>query len=201
MAWIAEQLLTAIRDERACECITEERLVMTTGLKPRQVSDACQMLRKHQLLERLELGCYHLTQSGREALDAGNARVRSGPKNERQSGKRFVANSLRQRIWRAVCIRRKFTVPEIIALTVHGDERGDVTSNVQKYFKALSRAGYLVEMPRREPCVSPTSPGFKRWWLPDDRYTGPKAPMIRRNYTAVYDPNTETEIDISGVNK
>lgn len=198
MVWTSETILTAIGKASRRECITEARLVEITGLKERAVHDSCFKLTRHGLLEKTGRGCHRLTDAGKAALDAGKTALRSGPaKGQQESGQRIVSNALRKRIWSAMRIRRKFTVPEIIGLIVQGDERGDVTSNVQKYIKALYRAGYLVLMPRREPCVSPTSPGFKRWWLPDDKDTGPQAPVLRANMTLVYDPNTEETHDIS----
>lgn len=197
MAWISQKLLTAICEAAPEECITEVKMAELTGMESRQVEGAVRLLRKHGLLEKTGQDCHRLTSAGKEALNA-EMRLHSGPKGGWSGGaRRVIKNTLRERIWRAICIRRKFTVPEIITLVVDGNERGDVTSGTQKYIRALAKAGYLVEMKRREPCISPTSPGFKRWWLPDVRYTGPQAPAVRNGYTAVYDPNTETEIDIS----
>lgn len=197
MTWTAEQLLTVIRDSGMRECITEARLIELTGLTPRQVECSAATLRRNGLIEKTGRGCHKLTSAGKEALTAG-ARLRSGPKGSWNKGtRRKAGNTLRERVWRAIHIRRKFTVPEIITLVVDGTERGDVTSNVQKYIRALARAGYLIEMKRREPCVSPTSPGFKRWWMQDEKYTGPIAPVVRNNFTIVYDPNTEETHDIS----
>lgn len=194
MAWISEVILTAIRDDRICDCITEDHLVMVTGLEVRQIKDAVLKLRKHLFLEKTAAGCYSLTTTGLAAIISGETKLRSGPTGKWRSGRRIVKNSLRERIWRAIRIRRKFTVPEIISLVVQGDERGDVTSNVQKYIKALNRAGYLSLMPRREPCISSRSPGFKRWWLNND--TGPKAPIWHAAAKKVYDQNTEVEVAI-----
>lgn len=198
MAWTSEAILTAISGSKKTECITTELLIAATGLKERQITDACFKLCSHQLLEKTARGCYRLTAAGKLALASGKATLRSGPKSEPQSGRRQVTNTLRERIWRAIRIRKKFTVPDIISLVVQGSERGDVTSNVQKYIKALNRAGYLVLLPRREPCVSPRSPGFKRWWLPDDKNTGPQAPVWRTARNSIYDPNTETDLQLNG---
>ena len=195
MAWIAEQVLTAIRDERVCECITEGRLIMVTGLSKRQVQQSCRLLRASGLLEKTAEGCHTVTKAGLEAINAG-ARYRSGPKDATQHGKRVWKDTCRIRMWRAIRLRRKFTVPEIVSLVADDNARGDMTSNVQKYVRALAKAGYLVELPRREPCKSPTSPGFKRWWLQDDKDTGPLAPVWRLERGTVYDPNSETEIVI-----
>lgn len=199
MAWIAQQLLTAINAQRDRDCITEMDLVMRSLLTAKQVEQAALTLRRNGLIEKTGKGCHTLTAAGKKMLDAGKTALTSGPKGGGQTGKRVRKMSLRIGIWRAFRIRRKLSVPEIIALVVDGSERGDVTSNVQKYVSALAKAGYLIEMPRREPGTALTSNGFKRWWLADGKDTGPKAPVWRAARGSVYDPNTETETNIRGV--
>ncbi|MGA8147792.1 MAG: hypothetical protein WB870_09500 [Gallionellaceae bacterium] len=194
MAWIAEQLLTAIRDERVCDCITEERLVMVTGLTPRQVEAAALTLRRNGLLEKTGKGCHRITDAGMVALIAG-ASVHSGPRGKQESGKRVWKNTLRARVWSAIRIRRKFSVPELIAL-VADEGHEDITSNLQKYVRALARAGYLVELPRREPGTALTRNGYKRYWLQDAKDSGPQAPVWRVKAGTVYDPNTKIEVAI-----
>lgn len=195
MAWIAEQLLTALRDLDMRECVTEERLVELTGLTPLQVEQAALTLRRNHLLEKTGKGCHKLTSAGVEALAAG-ANVHSGPRGKRQHGKHIVTGTLRIRIWRAIRIRRKFSVPEIIPLVVDGTERGNVTSNVQKYVRALARADYLIELPKREAGTSLTSNGYKRYLLTDEKDTGLQAPVWRADKDTVFDPNTGNEVAI-----
>lgn len=187
MPWIAEQLLTAIRESDMRDCVTEARLVELTGLTPKQVADACCTLIKNHLLTRTITGCHKLTGAGKEALVSG-ANLRPGAKCAGLPGKRLYKDTLRIRVWRAIRIRRKFSVEEIIPLVVDGTERGDCTSNVLKYVLALRKAGYLVDMPIRG--------GQRRFWLPDDKDTGPQAPVWRQHASTVYDPNTEAEVAI-----
>ena len=194
MAWIAEQVLTAIRDSGMRECITEDRLLELTALSKRQVQQSCRLLRGSGLLEKTDEGCHTITKAGIEALESG-ARYRSGPKDKQHNGKRVWKNTARIRIWRAIRLRRKFSVPEIIAL-VADETSGDMTSNVQKYVRALAKAGYLIALPKREAGTSLTSNGYKRWWLPDEKDSGPEAPIWRMERGTVYDPNTKTEVAI-----
>jgi hypothetical protein len=194
MAWIAEKLLTAIRESGMRECVTEARLVEITGLTETQVARAAITLRRNDLLEKTGMGCHKLTSAGLEALAGAN--VHSGPRGKQQSGKRIFKDTLRIRVWRAIRIRRKFTVPELIVLVADENSRGDITSNVQKYVRALAKAGYLIEMPKREQGTALTSNGYKRFWLQDAKDTGPKAPVWRLELKTVYDPNTETEVAI-----
>lgn len=195
MAWIAEAVLTAIKESGMRECITEERLLELTDLTKRKVQESCRRLCHSGLLEKTAEGCHTITKAGIEALAAG-AHYRSGPKDAKQNGKRIWKNTLRIRIWRAIRIRRKFTVPEIITLVVDDSARGDVTSNVQKYVRALAKAGYLIEMAKREQGGATTSNGYKRWWLTDAKDTGPLAPVYRARQSSVFDPNTNEEVAI-----
>lgn len=194
MSWNAEQILTAIRDNGLIECVTEARLLDLTGLSKRQVQDSCRLMRHHGLLEKTDEGCHTVTKAGLEAIAAG-AKYRSGPKDAKHNGKRIWNGTSRIRIWRAMRIRRKFTVPEIITL-IADESRGDMTSNVQKYVRALVKAGYLIELPKREAGSALTSNGYKRYWLPDDKDTGPEAPVLRARIGTVYDPNTRVEVAI-----
>jgi predicted transcriptional regulator len=194
MAWIAEQVLTAINESGMRECITEARLIDLTDLTKRKVQESCRRLCNSGLLVKTDEGCHTITPAGMEALAAG-AKYRSGPKDGKHNGKRIWKNTTRILIWRAIRLRRKFSVPEIIAL-VADETNGDMTSNVQKYVRALANAGYLIELPKREAGTSLTSNGYKRWWLQDDKDTGPEAPVWRAGRGTVFDPNTNVEVSI-----
>lgn len=188
MKWTAEQLLQAIAQASPSECITEAHMVEITGLSARQVEHAALKLRKYGLLEKTGQGCHILTESGREAAAAGKT-LRSGP--TAWTSPKVNKDSLRIRAWRAMRIRRKFSIPDLCMLVAQGGEK-DIESNVGKYVRALTRAGYLIEMPKRERGTALTSNGFKRWWLQDDMDTGPLAPVWRVAAGEIYDPNTDT---------
>lgn len=191
MAWIAEQLLTAIGRAAPRDCITEAAVLLITGLTPRQIEQGILKLRKHGLVEKVEPGCHKLTDAGRAAVQSG-ARLRSGPRGNGQPGKRIHKDSLRIRVWRAIRIRRKFSIPDLVSLVAEGGEK-DIESNIRKYLSALTRAGILTELPRREAGTALTSNGYKRWWLTDGKDSGPLAPVWRQGANTVYDPNTEIE--------
>lgn len=196
MAWISEQLLTAIGRHAPAECITAERLITLAGLDARQVDNAQRKLRIHGLIELTGPGCYRLTSAGIEALAAGGAAVRSGP-NGIQPGTRIFKDTLRARVWHAIRIRRKFSVRDLEMLVAQGGER-DIGSNIGKYLRGLERAGYLVKLSRREAGTALTSNGFARWWLLDEKDTGPRAPVLSLHKGIVYDPNTEQKIQLAG---
>lgn len=192
MAWIAEQLLTAIGRAAPKDCITETSMQQITGLSARQIEQGILKLRKHGLVTKIAPGCHLLTPAGHEAFAEG-AKLRSGPRGGGQPGKRIHKDTLRIRVWRAIRIRRKFSIPDLVSLVAEGGER-DIESNIRKYLSALTRAGILTELPRRDAGTALTSNGYKRWWLRDEKNTGPLAPVWRQGANTVYDPNTETEV-------
>ncbi len=101
---------------------------------------------------------------------------------------KVVTGTIRDRVWRMLRIRRKVSVPEVIGLLSDASDSADaydrMKSNVQKYLRALNRAGYLVPM-RKEPGTALTSNGHNRYMLVRD--TGPVAPIMRAR--EVFDPN------------
>lgn len=190
MTWIAQKLLTAIGQASPDECITEVRLVELTRLEAKQVENAALTLRRRELATRVGPGCLKLTDAGREALAAG-ATITSGP-NGPQPGKRIFTDTLRSRIWTALRIRQKASIPDLIMLTAQGNAREKaLESNIGKYLRALAKAGFVSKMPRREPGTAITSNGYVRWLL--IRNTGPLAPVWRPGKSSVYDPNTTEE--------
>jgi len=194
MAWIAEQLLTAIAQHSPTECVTEARMCEITGLKPLQVERATLKLRKHELLVKTDMGCLQLTDAGREAAAAGKT-LRSGPRE--WTAPKVNKESLRIRVWRAIRIRRKFSIPDLEMLVAQGGEK-DIASNIGKYVRALEKSGYLMKMAKREAGTALTSNGFIRYWLSDDKDTGPLAPVWRKGKGTIYDPNTESEVPLCG---
>ena len=190
MPWTTETLLTAIGAVQPCDCFTEADMAKVTGLKPKQVENASQNLRRHGFITRSVRGCHTLTPAGRRALEEG-AKLRSGPKGPQTSGQRARDRGLRQRAWNALRTLKKLTIDDIIMRVVDGDER-DPRSNILKYVRALARAGYVQAMPQREAPLNATSNGCRRWLLITD--TGPESPVYRVRRDTLYDPNLEQEI-------
>lgn len=195
MIWTSNTILTAIADAYHVDCVREEDLVHTTGLTTRQVEQACLKLRKHGLLEKCEQGCHIITEAGRIAMAEGK-QITSGP-NGKHSAPKVNKNSLRIKVWRAMRIRGKFSIPELAMLVAQGGEK-DIVSNIGKYVRALQKAGYIAEMSKREKGSAVTSNGHKRYWLLPDYNTGMQAPVWRVAAKTVYDPNTELEHSLCG---
>lgn len=189
MIWTAETILKAVAKSKL-KCMTEADVMKATGLSDVQVQQACLKLRSHEFLTRTEQGCHALTETGREALAAG-VNLRSGPKG-RHIAPRVLRASLRTKVWRAMRIRGKFSIPELSMLVAEGGEK-DITSNIGKYCRALERAGFIVKMAKRELGSKLTSNGHLRYWLIPERDTGTKAPVWRERAKTVFDPNTELE--------
>jgi predicted transcriptional regulator len=189
MAWNAEKILTAIKASNPRECITEARLIELTGLNARQIRQSASTLISNGLMKRTTDECLILTSAGIAAVESGASANKP----------RVDKNTLRERIWRAIRLpnHRKFSVPEIVSLVVDENSSGDITDNVQRYIRTLSKAGFLINLPKREAGTALTSNGYKRYWLTDEKNTGPKAPIWRVKCETVFDQNTGEEIDIS----
>ncbi len=194
MAWTSQALLTAIAKAAPGECITAARMVETTGMDAGQIDHSCAKLILHGFIDRTGPGCYVLTEAGRTAIAEGK-KIVSGPKGPTGKARR-VADTVRERAWRAMRIRSKFSLPELVGLVTRDGDK-DPESNVRKYLGALQKAGYLVKLPRREAGTAPTSNGYVRWMLLPERNTGPLAPVWSPGRHSVRDPNTGAETPLS----
>jgi hypothetical protein len=202
MIWTSQAVMDAVKS-LVCPhgCVKHDAIVMHTKLTGRQVANACTKLVEHGYMEReiyaddsVKPGCYKLTALGRAAQEEG-ARLISGPKGP--SGKaKACTDTVRDRAWRSLRIRRKASVPELIGLLL--DAGSDVATvermknNLNKYMRQLELAGYLVLM-RREAPQSPTSNGAKRFLLVRD--TGRLPPIPQPKQQKVFDQNEEKQYD------
>lgn len=173
-------------------CLTIAQLEGEFDLTRRQISDAAACLSRRDYLMRMGAGCYQLTEAGLAAAANGEV-ITSGPTG-RRNRPREVRNTLRERAWRSMRMRGRFTIPDIVSdAASEGDGRpGD---NIQRYLRSLRDAGYVVELPRRAEGAAMTSNGFKRWMLV--RNTGPRAPVFRAQVNAVHDFNTGEDVPCS----
>ncbi len=161
----------------------------TTGLTGKQVSDACGVLVRYGFVSSRVQGRFRVTDAGRELLAAGES-IKSGhPDGPRE--RRIAGNTLRERVWRALGMLRKATIPELLSFASAGAEKA-ANNNVRKYLLALERAGYVVRDKRRVPGTAPTSNGYALFVLVEQ--TGPRAPIYSNRKGHVYDPNTKKEI-------
>lgn len=187
MAFVARTLLLAVADitgqgkEATCEALAER-----TGQTSRQIADNAGLLVKKELLSRTRPGCYTITESGRQVIDAGGE-LKSGPKTGKP---RHRSSGLREKAWRLMRIRRKFSVEDLCHSICDGSEK-EAESNLGKYLKALRLAGYITRLARRGKGTAITSNGSYRYLLVLD--SGPKAPVWQQRAKTVFDPNTKKE--------
>jgi hypothetical protein len=201
MTWTANQILRVIAAQGIGDgCVSLHKIKPgVPDLTSRQVADACATLVRNGLLAqckyadgRVRPGQYKLTAPGRRALETAQ-QVVSGPKAPHGTA-RPTPGSQRERCWRAMRIKLKFSVADIMRLVACdcdavAQQRAE--DNIGKYVRALARVGYLQVLPKREAGSAVSSPGWLRYLLVVD--TGPKAPHVRRA-GVVFDPNIDAEV-------
>lgn len=147
MAWVIEGILRAIGQAAPPDCVTEARIVELTGVGVRSIDAATRKMVKRGWLTKTARGCWKLTAAGRAAFETG-AKVRSGPQGPHISRK-IVRDSVRVRVWRALRIRTKASVPDLVQIVASGGER-DIENNIQRYLRLLRRAGYVKLLASRQ---------------------------------------------------
>ncbi|MEX0366694.1 MAG: hypothetical protein AB3N22_11535 [Ruegeria sp.] len=171
-------------------CKKIEVLSEDLALTRKQVSDAAAGLIRKGYLERVELGCFQLTDAGHAAAHRGE-QITSGPNGAHKARRRPLSDTLRQRAWNAMRIQRRFTIQDIVMAAAKGEEAHAV-NNLQRYFKALCNGGVLRRLPKRQAGSAPTSNGFAQYTLVRD--LGHVAPSYRAKAGTLMDHNAGEEI-------
>ena len=172
-------------------CRTMDDLVDDLGLTRRQVSDGAAKLAYRKYLCRMERGCYQLTDAGLAAAAAGEV-ITSGPLGpDTKAVRSKVSNTFRDRAWRAMRVRRQFTMDDIVADAATDDD-ADPKNNVARFIRFLRLSGYVAEQRSRQPGTRLTSAGLKRFSLIRD--TGPLAPVFRPKTGMVHDYNIGEDV-------
>lgn len=167
-------------------CKTIDQLDQETQFNRRQISDGARQLILRDYAERIETGCYQLTETGLKAAHSG-LEIKSGPiSKDRTKLRKSYRQTLRQRAWRIMRMGESFTVQQL-TMAAAGDEDQTPENNLQRYIRALCQAGYLIEMRMRQKGTHLTSNGFKRFKL--IKNTGPQAPVVRRHRNSLFDRN------------
>lgn len=179
-------LQEAVRDNlppQACLTIDELDAALPDHSR-KSIVKATLKLMTRGLLERVEVGCYQLTDKGIQSRESRET-LTSGPNAPHTAkARKQKGSNLRLRVWRVMSVKQKFTIDELLSVAAKGEEK-NARNNVQQYLRHLYRAGYLREL-RRAPGDALTSNGFKRYQI--IRHTGPLAPIPRKN--GVFDRNT-----------
>lgn len=166
-------------------CLMIGGIAEELGLSRAQVSQAAAFLIARGFVERIERGCFRLTEAGRAARDHG-VTIETGVTGAVRALRVPKRATIRQRAWNAMRITRTFTVADLTtAVARPGD--GDVEENLRRYVNALTRSGYLARAARRRPGTAPGSNGYAIYSLVRD--TGPVAPVVSRKQGAVHDFN------------
>jgi hypothetical protein len=100
-------------------------------------------------------------------------------------------DTFRERAWRSMRIRRRFTIGDIVSDAARETEK-DARNNATRYVWLLRRAGYVRAMPHRQQGTALTSNGFKVFALVQD--TGPRAPIWRQAQAVLHDFNLGEDI-------
>jgi hypothetical protein len=180
-----------------------EAVAAAARLSPRQASDGVAALVRRGLAERVDGAgrpvsagfrplYYRATDAGRSAAAEG-ARVTSGPMGSHTGRRAAVQGTFRARLWRALRVLRKATVPDLVRLAGTGEE-ADAEGNAHKYLAALTRSGHVVVLSGRAKGRAQGSNGFKQFVLAKD--TGPLAPSVHPARSEVFDPNTEESLRV-----
>lgn len=190
MNWVTEKLLPAIPSAGA---VGVKDLAERTGVCRHEVARRCGMLASRGLIVRVDMGRYRLTAAGAIVLKAGG-KVRSGPRGP-HTGPRRAPDSLRKRLWSALRMAKKATIPELLTIAARCGEENS-TNNAARYLRHLAAAGYVAVLRDRAAGTAVTSNGFKRYFLLPDKDTGPLPPRYRAAKHAVYDPNLGIDVPL-----
>lgn len=157
------------------ECLTTEEIAARTALPRRAVVNGAACLISRGYLERAEVGCYRLTDSGREARATGVS-LTSGPNGKlTQARPRERRRTFRDRLWAAMRLKAKFTIGDLLDVARAPGEDG--YDNARRYLRSLEAAGVVNRLARRAPGIALTSNGYAKFLLIRD--LGPAAPIIR----------------------
>jgi hypothetical protein len=164
---------------------TRAEIRVLLGLDWRQTTHAARALLSRGYLTVLEGGAFGLTPAGSRAAEAGET-IAGSPHGR----VRRVRDTLRERAWSAMRVRRVFSIGDIVADAGRGEEARP-RDNIARYIARLKAAGYVHEEARRQPGTAAGSNGFKRFRL---LRGGPKAPVWRQETGTIHDPNTGEDL-------
>lgn len=189
MSSFTEQLLEALPPPG--DPVTIGALAKKFNNNNRRVVGSMDILRRRGLVERLDTGKYRLTASGEQARDEG-LRLKSGPSGP-HTGRAKRPAPFREAIWKVLRYGEVTTVPDMLSLIPENVHGRDPHSNAWRYLRHLVKAGYVLELAKRDPGTAMTSNGFKRFRLLND--TGPVAPYWSGKEKRMIDRNIVEEDD------
>lgn len=129
------------------------------------------------------------------AADAKNAAVQQPRPKGHPVG--IKATGLREKAWRTLRDKKKFTLNELLDINATGKEK-DAPSNLLKYLARLEQYSVIVRLPRRFG-ESLTSPGYVVWRLTTD--LGWDAPVWRSVEKVLWNPNKNAPVEMPAADK
>jgi len=171
----------------------DELAVNLNDLKRNKITAVVSRLITDSYVVRRSNGSYQVTKEGIAADAAG---YKPGPQRKATGQAKPKPNSLRQKIWKTLRLRRRISTLDLLANVCDGDPKVQ-RDGVYKYLKALELAGYVQMLGKRVAGTAPTSNGYKIALLLND--TGALAPMVNWKTRRLTDPNIDQIIDFSEV--
>ena len=102
-------------------------------------------------------------------------------------------NTLYARLWRAMRIKERFTTSDLLEIAVNEDDKNPLPA-AGRYLRALECSGFITRLPKWKKGTTTTSGGFVRYMLV--RNNGHLSPLITKDQTEVFDPNSEQSYPI-----
>lgn len=174
-------------------CLTLDDLVRHIERPRKHITSAICHLITDRYVVRRERGCYEVTAAGVKAHKKGYT---CGPRRQRTSLPKPRSNTIRQRCWTLLRMRRRQSTYDLVASARSERDRAPQKS-VLKFMRSLERAGYVARLDARAPGTAPTSNGYVNWLLVRD--TGPVAPIFNHIAGTVRDGNTGETIALKAV--
>lgn len=174
------------------DCASIKALAVACCMSTTQVTDACAVLRRNGLVHHVKTQCYRLTEAGMLAA-RNKEEVWRGPR--RPLGVTTPRkDTLVQRAWNAMRIKRKFGLDEITLMAAQDENQP--RKSITQYAYALHLAGYLLPV-AAQGSTRGSEGAAKRYILTRD--TGPHAPRYRKPQRVVVDMNTAEIYSIAEV--
>lgn len=185
------EVLARLVQTRAC--LTLDDLAAPLGRPRRHITKAVCKLITDKYVIRREKGCYEVTASGVTAHKKGYT---SGPQRKHTGTAKPKPNTIRQRCWTLLRMRRRQSTYDLVA-SARSDRDRAPQASVLKFLRHLELAGYVARLEARAPGTAPTSNGHANWLLLKD--TGPVAPVVNHDAGTVRDGNTGETVALKAV--
>ena len=141
--------------------------------------------------ERSVDGVFSVTARGREYYRAGGKLAYRVVSKRDMRKKKLCRDTFRQRAWKAMRLQGRFTVPDVITLASRPNDKLP-ENNLQNYLRHLTKAGYVVRLPRTAEGSAPTSNGFPVFQVLRD--AGEIAPVVSRDGSVIdHNPPIEAQ--------